>query len=91
MSENQPSPRLQTYFARVDAALRERDDVRDRCDFLADLIEQWIARYEDFKARVDRGAPTPAGTTAFDYLDTLSALDARLSAIECARVPAVAS
>lgn len=71
--------RIEAYLARVDAELARRDP-EGRAEFLDRLTEQWIARYADFQARVGRGAPTPAGATAFDYVETIAGLDQRMPA-----------
>lgn len=69
-------PDLKAFFARVDAHLATLDP-EGRAAFLDRLTEQWIDRYADFQARVHRGAPTPAGTDAYDFLQTISGLDQR--------------
>jgi hypothetical protein len=75
-------PDITAYLARVDAQLATLDpEARDA--FIDRLTEQWMARYAEFQRRVHRGAPTPAGTTSFDYIDTIAGLDQR-----AARVPA---
>jgi hypothetical protein len=70
--------RIEDYLARVDRHLETLSGGGQR-EFLESLIDQWTERYRDWQARVDRGAPTPAGTTAFDYINTLAGLDQRQS------------
>lgn len=70
---------LEQFFCRVDAhrlelGLGSSEDTA----FLETLRDQWIGRYENFQARVDRGQPS--GTLgAFDYLQTISGLDQRIA------------
>jgi hypothetical protein len=75
-------PDITAYLARVDAHAATLDPAA-RDAFIEGLTEQWMERYRAFQARVDRGARTPAGTTSFDYVETIAGLDQR-----AARVPA---
>lgn len=65
------------YIARVDECLGELPGDAARRYFLTDEIEKWQHRYARFGALVNNG-DDPGDASAFDYIETIAALDLRL-------------
>lgn len=73
-----PSKHVLRYLRRLDKKLLTMDHPRDRRCFLRGEQSRWIARYEAFCDKVDAGRPTSHAVTAWDYLDTILAINRRI-------------
>lgn len=81
-----PAPHVTRYLARVDDRLAELTNDVTRRGFLGDELAKWQFRYDAFVRKVDACQPTDPDVTAWDFADTIAALDKRL-----AKYPAVAA
>jgi hypothetical protein len=69
---------VRRYLARVDERLAELPNDACRRGFLGDEIAKWQVRYARFGALVTAGGD-PGDANAFDYIETIAALDRRLA------------
>lgn len=76
------APNLPEYFRLVDARLAAVSAGTAR-EMLAAEIERWTDRYAEFQRQCARGTYTGAAT-AWDFVETISGLDARLNRREAA-------
>lgn len=76
--------RAEGYMTRVEEYLPTLADDGARLAFLKNEKEKWLARYSAWTRRVDDGTATADDLkqTAFDYVETISAISDRLTAFE---------
>lgn len=75
----QLSPHVAGFFERVDVWLAKLPQDSDRIDFLSRRLVEWTGRYERWALKVDMGEATDPKVTAWDFTDTISGIDRRLS------------
>lgn len=76
---NGPAAHVAAYLARVDERLAELPGPARRY-FLTDELEKWQHRYARFGELVTAGRD-PGDVMAFDYIETIAALDRRLEEV----------
>ena len=72
------SPHVERFLIRVDAHLHTLPSDAERAKFLNGQIGQWETRYRVFQDLAARNKPTHPDGDAFDYLETIVGLSARL-------------
>jgi hypothetical protein len=80
MSETKVLSRTQRYMARVSAHLPTLGDDAERREFIIEQLAKFEESYEAFRAKVDRGGD-PGDITAFDFVETIGALQIELSKV----------
>lgn len=73
--------RTARYSARVDERLAATPSVADRRAFLKNELAKWEDRFGEFMRSIDSGEPTNSDETAWDYVNTICALNERLAKI----------
>lgn len=79
------APHVIRYVTRLDSHLATFTSDDGRRVFLESERAKWLVRYSDWQWRVDAGKETNPDHSAFDFISTLAAIDARLNRLEIAR------